>query len=107
MNLRIKIVRRAIAGATIEALASDLNVAAANEPMIVEIFLVVDEHPEVPWSGERVQGRCPFFNLEAESSDEDVVREHLKGAALIALGHQTYVPSKIEFRISRKLKEKA
>jgi len=74
--------------------------------MIVEIFIVVDEHPEVPWSSERVQGRCPFFNLEAEGSNEDDVREHLKGAVLMALGNQQKVPDKIEFQIRRKVKEK-
>jgi len=75
--------------------------------MMVEIFIVVDEHPEVPWSGERrVQGRCPFFSLAAEGSSEEDVREHLKGSVLIALGNYRQVPDKIEFRVSRKLKEK-
>lgn len=72
--------------------------------MMVEIFIVVDEHPEVPWSGERVQGRCPFFNLAAEGSSEEDVREHLKGSVLMALGAYRKVPDKIEFRVSRKVK---
>ena len=53
-----------------------------------------------------MQGRCPFFNLEAEGSDEEDVREHLKGSVLCALGNYKKVPDKIEFRVSRKLKEK-
>lgn len=49
--------------------------------MMVEIFIVVDEHPEVPWPG-----------------------EHLKGSVLMALGAYRKAPDKIEFRVSRKVK---
>ncbi len=71
--------------------------------MIVEIFLVIDHGPQFP--EETVRGRCPLFNLEASGYDEDPVREHLKGAALVALSHYGTIPNTIEFRVSSKQKE--
>lgn len=71
--------------------------------MMVEIFIVVDERAEL-WNSERVQGRCPLLSLESQSSDEEDVCEHLKGAALMAIGNYEKVPDKIEFLIRRKVK---